>query len=78
MSRIVLAYEREHFLNNHKLPPEVLIKKGALKNLAKFTGKHLCWSLLIIKVAGQNFENFGQKFRSTTRYNQARYFSERF
>ena len=25
-------------------------KEGALKNLRNFTGKHLCWSLLLIKV----------------------------
>ena len=28
------------------------IKKGVLKNLAKFTGKHLCQSLFFNKVAG--------------------------
>ena len=32
--------------------PEVLCKKGALKNFAKFTGKHLCQSLFLNKVAG--------------------------
>ena len=26
--------------------PEVLCKKGVLRNFAKFTGKHLCQSLL--------------------------------
>ena len=31
--------------------PEVLCKKGALKNLAKFTGKHLCQSHFLNKVA---------------------------
>ena len=25
--------------------PEVFCKKGVLKNVAKFTSKHLCWSL---------------------------------
>ena len=34
-------------------------KKGALKNLAKFTGKHLCQSLFFNKVAGLvNFTKF--------------------
>ena len=39
-----------------KQPPEVLykkrcsIKKGALKNFTKFTGKHLCQSLFLIKL----------------------------
>ena len=30
----------------------VFCKKGALKNFAKFTGKHLCQSLFFDKVAG--------------------------
>ena len=30
--------------------PEVLAKKSALKKIAKFTGKHLCWSLFLIKL----------------------------
>ena len=34
-----------------KQPPEVLFKKGVLKNFANFTGKHLCWSLFFNKVA---------------------------
>ena len=33
--------------------PEVLYKKGVLRNFAKFTGKHLCQSLFFNKVAGQ-------------------------
>ena len=35
-----------------KQPPEVLCKKGVLRNFAKFTGKHLCQSLFFNKVAG--------------------------
>ena len=31
--------------------PEVFCKKGVLGNFAKFTGKHLCQSLLFNKVA---------------------------
>ena len=31
--------------------PEVFFKKGALRNLAKFKGKHLCQSLFFNKVA---------------------------
>ena len=30
-------------------------KKGVLRNLTKFTGKHLCQSLFFNKVAGRNF-----------------------
>ena len=32
--------------------PEVLCKKGVLRNFTKFTGKHLCQSLFLNKVAG--------------------------
>ena len=32
--------------------PEVFLKKGVLKNFAKFTGKHLCQGLFFNKVAG--------------------------
>ena len=32
--------------------PEVFCKKGVLRNFAKFTGKHLCHSLFLNKVAG--------------------------
>ena len=31
---------------------ELSCKKGALKNFARFTGKHLCQSLFFNKVAG--------------------------
>ena len=30
--------------------PEVFCEKGVLRNFAKFTGKHLCQSLVFIKV----------------------------
>ena len=32
--------------------PQVLCKKGVLRNFGKFTGKHLCQSLFFNKVAG--------------------------
>ena len=32
--------------------PEVFCKKGVLGNFTKFTGKHLCQSLFLNKVAG--------------------------
>ena len=35
-----------------KQRPEGSIKIGVLKNLTKFTGKHLCWSFFFNKVAG--------------------------
>ena len=33
-----------------KQQPKVLYKKAVLKNFAIFTGKHLCWSLFLIKL----------------------------
>ena len=32
--------------------PEVFCKKSVLRNFAKFTGKHLCQSLIFNKIAG--------------------------
>ena len=29
---------------------QMLFKKGVLKNLVSFTGKHLCWSLTLLKL----------------------------
>ena len=37
------------FRYNH---PEVFCKKGILRNFGKFTGKHMCLSLLLNEVAG--------------------------
>ena len=38
--------------------PEVFCKKEVLKNVTKFTGKHLCQSIFFNKVAGlRNTEN---------------------
>ena len=44
--------------------PEVFCKKGVLRNFAKFTGKHLCQSLFLNKVAGLRPEIFtkGKKY----------------
>ena len=44
----------KHFKRQTPTPPEVLCKKGVLKSFAKFTGKHLCWSLFI---SGDFFKN---------------------
>ena len=38
-----------------KQPSEVFCKIGVLKNFANFTGKHLCWSLLLIKLFSCEF-----------------------
>ena len=31
-------------------------KKGILKNFANFTGKHLCWRLLLLKIQASGFQ----------------------
>ena len=38
--------------------PEEFCKKGAVRNFAKFTGKHLCQSLFFNKVAGLYFTQY--------------------
>ena len=40
------------FMMDRSSCPEVFCKKDALRNFAKFTGKHLCQNLFFIKVAG--------------------------
>ena len=46
-------FSKSRFLDiQQKQPPEVLFKKGVLRNFAKFTGKHLCQSFFFNKVAG--------------------------
>ena len=40
------------FAANSSSHSEMFSKKGVLRNFAKFTGKHLCQSLFINKVAG--------------------------
>ena len=46
---IVYAYKTSNLRSSHR---SCSIKKVALKNFAKFTGKHLCQSLVSNKVAG--------------------------
>ena len=43
--------------NRQKRPPEVFCEKGVCKNFTNFTGKHLSWSLFLIKL---------QAFKSAT------------
>ena len=40
---------------------QMFFKIGVLKNLANFTGKQLCWSLFLNKVAGLQASNFVKK-----------------
>ena len=44
-----------------KQPPDVFCKKGVLRNLAKFKGKHLCQRLFFYKVAGLRPETLLKK-----------------
>ena len=58
-----------NFYKNRSNRPEVFCKKGVLRNFTKFTGKHLCQSLLFNKVAAlrpkKDVEKFGL-FRADT------------
>ena len=48
---LILNLKQQMFkMNNKKQPPEVFYKKSVLKNVLIFTGKHLCWSLFLIKL----------------------------
>ena len=51
---------RERLQLNIKQPSEVFYKQAVVKNLSIFKGKHLCWSLFLIKL---------QAFRSATWHN---------
>ena len=44
------------FSLSKKQPPEVFCKKDVIRNFAKFTGKHLCHSLFLNKVAGKGLQ----------------------
>ena len=43
---------------------------GVLKNLEKFMGKHLCWSLLFNKDAGERPAMFSCEFCQNTFYTE--------
>ena len=66
LSNVVLAYQIRHInfakglaiiratlAKVRRSRPDVLHKKGVLKNFTKFTGKHLCQSFFFNKVAGR-------------------------
>ena len=48
--KIIYIYLRKVQANFRSSRPEVFCKKGVLRNFAKFTGKHLCWSFFLIKL----------------------------
>ena len=37
---------------------QIFFKIGVLKTFANFTGKHMCWSLFLIKLQGLQAYNF--------------------
>ena len=47
-------YEKGHEIQ--KPPLEVCCKKVVLKNFVNFIGKHLCWSLFLIKLQGSGLQ----------------------
>ena len=52
-----IAGSQDPLVNNYKSSrPEMLCKKVVLRNFEKFTGKHLCQSLFINKVAGRGLQ----------------------
>ena len=48
---LALVMNNTNYDTRRNSRPKVFCKEGALKNFAKFTGKHLCWSLVFDKVA---------------------------
>ena len=46
---LISLFTLQQFRSSH---PRCSVKKGALRNFAKFSGKHLCQSLFFYKVAG--------------------------
>ena len=51
----ILLSEAVH--SHQKQPPAVFCKKVVLRNFAKFTGKHLCQSLFLIKLQARPTEH---------------------
>ena len=44
------------------------VEKGVLKNFANFSGKHLCWSLFLIKLQAQETANFLKRDSNTVKF----------
>ena len=49
------------YKKGQKQPPEAFYKKAISKNFTKFTGKHLCWSYVLIKLQTFQTSNFVNK-----------------
>ena len=61
MSTYLVCHREKYKLINQirdpqKHAPKMFYEKGVLGNFAKFTGKHLCQSLLFNKVSSLNFK----------------------
>ena len=41
---------KEIYTENTMSDLQILFKKVVLKNLANFTGKHMCWSLFLVNL----------------------------
>ena len=54
INRNVENMTSEEIVFLQKQPPEVFCKKGIFRKFAKFTGKHLCQTHFLNKVAGQD------------------------
>ena len=48
-SNVKQSWENQK-LRVQEQPSQMFFKIGAVKNLAMFTGKHLCWNLFLIKL----------------------------
>ena len=58
MNLPMFPLEKKNINNQRqKEPPEVFYEKGVLRYLTKFTGKHLCQSLIFNKVEEQRTKN---------------------
>ena len=55
-------YSSQNLRTLRSIRPEVFCKKGVLRNLERFTEKHLCQSLFFNKVAGLSLQVFPCEF----------------
>ena len=59
---VIVCIKKSKFGTLRSSPPEVFCKKGVVRNVSKFTGKHLCHSLFFNKVAGRKKEALARVF----------------
>ena len=64
-ARLLHLLVHEKLLRNRNSDPEVFCEKGVLRNFAKFTGKQLCQSLFLNKVAGMRYATLLKKGSGT-------------